>query len=190
MSYADRFTALIDASVLSGALRRNLILSLAEVGFFRPRWSAHILDETQKAICEMTKGATTGAKQIESIKAAFPESLVDGYEVFEDILDLPDPGDKHVLAAAISTSASVIVTDNLRDFPSTVLAPYSIEAISSDEFIADIVELDPPESLLAIRCMRHRLKNPVLDVPSLIRKSEAQGLFQVATLMEKYGDFL
>ncbi len=44
--YADRFTALIDACVLAGALRRNILLSLAEAGLFRPRWSARILDET------------------------------------------------------------------------------------------------------------------------------------------------
>ncbi len=44
--YADRFTALIDACVLGGALRRNMLLSLADVGLFRPRWSSHILDET------------------------------------------------------------------------------------------------------------------------------------------------
>lgn len=39
--YADRFTALIDANVLACAMRRNIILSLAEAGFFRPRCSDH-----------------------------------------------------------------------------------------------------------------------------------------------------
>ncbi|WP_371171197.1 hypothetical protein [Aliiroseovarius sp. 2305UL8-7] len=65
-----------------------------------------------------------------------------GYEVFEDKLDLPDPNDNHVLAAAISTSASVIVTDNLVDFPIDALAPHAIDAISADDFIADTIELD------------------------------------------------
>lgn len=31
--YADRFTALIDACVMGGALRRNMLLGLAEAGF-------------------------------------------------------------------------------------------------------------------------------------------------------------
>ena len=82
--HADRFTALIDACVLGGALRRNMLLSLAESGLFRPRWSARILDETQKTISEITKGATDGSKQRAAIEAAFPESLVTGYEVFDD----------------------------------------------------------------------------------------------------------
>ena len=35
--YADWFTALIDACVLGGAPRRNMLLSLAVAGLFRPR---------------------------------------------------------------------------------------------------------------------------------------------------------
>ena len=188
--YADRFTALIDACVLGGALRRNMLLSLAEAGLFRPRWSARILDETQKAISEITKGATDGSRQRAGIEAAFPEAIVSGYEVFEGKLDLPDPDDNHVLAAAISTSASVIVTDNLADFPAVSLAPHAIDAISADDFIADTIELDPSEAILAFRRMRERFANPAIDVPALIHKSEAQGLLQVATLMNEYRAFL
>lgn len=187
--YADRFTALIDACVLGGALRRNMSLSLAEAGLFRPRWSARILEETQKAISEITKGATDGSKQCAAIEAVFPESLVTGYGVFEDKFDLPDPDDNHVLAAAILTSASVIVTDNLADFPAEALAPHAIEAISADDFLADTIELDPSEAILALRRMRERFENPAIDVPALIHKSEAQGLLQVATLMNEYKAF-
>lgn len=51
--HADRFTALLDACVLGGALRRNMLLSLAEAGLFRPRWSSRILDECHLALkCE------------------------------------------------------------------------------------------------------------------------------------------
>ncbi len=122
--FADRFTALIDACVLSGALRRNMLLSLAEVGMFRPRWSERILHETERAISRVTEG-DVGAEQRVRIEAAFPESLVTNYEVFEAQLALPDPDDVHVLAAAIATSAAVIVTDNLRHFPDAALAPHN-----------------------------------------------------------------
>ena len=135
---------------------------------------------------EITKGATDGARQRAAIEAAFPEALVTGYEVFEDKLDLPDPDDNHVLAAAISTSASVIVTDNLVDFPIDALAPHVIDAISADDFIADTIELDPSEAILALRRMRERFNNPALDVAVLIHKAEAQGLLQVATIMDEY----
>ncbi|MYA66494.1 MAG: PIN domain-containing protein [Gammaproteobacteria bacterium] len=188
--YTDRFTALIDACVLGGALRRNLLLSLAEAGLFRPRWSARILDETQKAISEITNGETDGSHQRAAIEAAFPEAVVNGFEAIEKTLKLPDPNDNHVLAAAITISASVIVTDNLSDFPADILAPHEIEAISADSFIADTFTLDPIEAIQALKRMRERLKSPGLDATALVRKAEAQGLLQVATLMDEYQSFL
>ena len=44
----NRYAAIIDACVLGGGLKRNIILSLAEAGLFRPYWSARILDETER----------------------------------------------------------------------------------------------------------------------------------------------
>ena len=188
--YTDRFTALVDACVLGGALRRNLLLSLAEAGLFRPRWSARILDETQKVISKITKGETDGSHQRAAIEAAFPEAVVTGFEAIEKTLTLPDPDDNHVLAAAIAISASVIVTDNLSDFPAEILAPHEIEAISADSFIADTFTLDRVEAIKALKRMRERLKSPSLDMAMLIRKAEAQGLLEVATLMDEYQSFL
>ena len=52
--YANRLMAILDANVLCGAHHRNILLSLAGAGFFRPRWSARILDETQNAITKIT----------------------------------------------------------------------------------------------------------------------------------------
>jgi hypothetical protein len=67
--------------------------------------------------------------------------LVTGYEPLADALDLPDPGDRHVLAAAIKARAQVIVTHNLKDFPSTVLGKWEMEAKSADDFILDQIDL-------------------------------------------------
>ena len=89
--YPNRFTAVLDACVLGGALRRDMLLSLAEAGLFRPRWSNRILDETERTILKMTKGNTNTRRQREEIERAFPEALVTGFEIFEDKLGLPDP---------------------------------------------------------------------------------------------------
>jgi hypothetical protein len=51
--FANRFTALIDACSLAGALNRDLLLTLAEASFFRLRWSGPILDETERAVARI-----------------------------------------------------------------------------------------------------------------------------------------
>lgn len=188
--YADRFTALLDACVLGGALRRSMLLSHAEAGLFRRRWSSQILDEAEKAMDQITNGSADTSKQRGMMERAFPEAMVTGHEVFIQGLTLPDPGDNHVLAAAISTSASVIVTDNIRDFPSELLSPHGVEVRSSDDFIADTIEVDPVEAILALRRMRERFKSPNLDVETIIHRAEAQGLLQTATLMQDYRSLL
>lgn len=56
------------------------------------------------------------------------DSLVAGYEKLVGSLNLPDPDDRHVLAAAIIGHADVIVTRNLKDLPAEELDRYGIEA--------------------------------------------------------------
>lgn len=188
--YADRFTALIDANVLACGTRRNIILSLAEAGFFRPRWSDRILDETVGAIAKITKGGANTIKQRSAMERAFPEASVTGYSGLEAGLELPDPDDRHVLAAAIATSAQVIVTENLKDFPSEHLAPFDIDAISADEFISDAIELDPLAAVAAMRKMRERFKNPEMDAEALLQLIKARKLFQTAETLYQYMELL
>ena len=59
----------------------------------------------------------------ELMDQAVPDCLVSGYEGIEATLALPDPDDRHVLAAAIKCGAGTIVTYNLKDFPDHLLAP-------------------------------------------------------------------
>lgn len=75
-------------------------------------------------------------------------------------LSLPDKNDKHVLAAAIETKANVIVTFNLKDFPSTYLKSYAIEALHPDDFISDLIKIDKTVCLTALNNQVLSLKNP------------------------------
>ena len=76
--YADRFTALIDANVLACAMCRNIILSLAEAGFFRPRWSDRIMDETAGAIAKITKGGANTNTQRSAMERISPKRALLG----------------------------------------------------------------------------------------------------------------
>lgn len=185
--FANRFTAVIDACVLCSALKRNLILSLAEAELYRVRWSDEIMDETEKAIGIILakkdcKDAVQHAIQARAaMNQAFAEANVAGYEHHGNgIGKLPDEGDRHVMAAAIKSKADIIVTENLKDFPRKVLAKYGIEAKSSDEFIADAINLSPSLAIAAIKRMRLRLDRPEKSPEILLLDMEKSGLTQAA----------
>jgi hypothetical protein len=75
-------------------------------------------------------------------------------------LSLPDHDDRHVLAAAIHSHSSLIVTLNLADFPSDVLAAFDIEAQHPDDFVLALFEAFPDLVLEAAKAHRASLRNP------------------------------
>ncbi len=102
------------------------------------------------------------------------------------VAGLPDGNDRHVVAAALKTSAAVIVTDNLRDFPKAVLTPLNLEARSADAFIADTIALDPGRAVAAIRKMRVRLKRPEKTADTLLLDMEAAGLTKTVDALKPH----
>jgi PIN domain len=195
--FANRYTAFLDASSLAGALKRDLLLTLAWAAFFRARWSLPVLDETEAAIRTILKGkaeadpAGTAARARAAMERAFPDAMVEGFESFLPICSvLPDPNDAHGLAAAMQTRADVLVTDNLRDFPGETLAAFNIEVRSADEFIADAAMLDPGRAVPAVRRMRERYQKPLLTSDQLLLLMEARGLLETAAALKDYVESL
>jgi hypothetical protein len=91
-----------------------------------------------------------------------------------DALTLPDPGDRHVLAAAIRCSADAIITANLKHFPKPELAKYHIEAQHPDDFLH--FGFDQAGMIIAARRIRKRLKNPEKTAEAYLDTLEAQQL--------------
>ena len=181
--FANRFTVLVDACSLFSPLTRNLLLSLAEGEFFRLRWSTRILEEVERAIARsyaqkgVADGAERAARARTAMERAFGEAAVTGYEnLLSGLGKLPDANDAHVIAAAVKTRASVIVTENVRDFPERVLKPLDLETKKADEFIADTVDLDIGRAIPIVRRMRERLKRPEKTPQALLLDMEAGGL--------------
>ena len=86
----------------------------------------------------------------------FPSALVEEFESLIDTFDLPDPDDRHVVAAAVHAQADVIVTDNIDDFPPARL-PGGLFTQRPDDFIADQFFLTPGSARqVAIAFIRHR----------------------------------
>lgn len=193
MNYqADRFTALADANVLASALKRNMLLSFARAEFFRVRWSEKIMDETERTIEKLRKRKNDpepkkgAARQRKNMCIAFEEASVGGFEVLEPTLVGVNQKDRHVLAAAIKTCASVIITDNLKDFPEDYCTTFDIKPLSADSFFADCISLSPPDTMAVLRQMRERLKNPEITPERLITLCEREAMPETASLMLEY----
>jgi hypothetical protein len=144
---------LIDANVLYAAPLRDLFMQLALSRLFRARWTARINDEWTRNL--LANRPDIAFEQTEFTKAmmirAVPDGMVEGYEGLIESLQLPDPDDRHVLAAAIKAEADVIVTLNRKDFPHEALQPHGIEVQYPDEFLAVLSGLAPEVVIAAAR---------------------------------------
>jgi hypothetical protein len=105
-------------------------------------------------------------------------------------LELPDPDDRHVLAAAIKGRADLIVTSNLRDFPDDALSPWGIEAQHPDEFLTHQFHLSQPIFLSAVRSVRARLKNPPVQAADYFDNLRTQGLLATVNEIEPFERFI
>ena len=147
------FTAVYDASVLYPAPLRDLLMRLALTDLFRARWTEDIHEEWIRSLLEARPDLRREQleRTRELMNANVRDCLVAGYRSLIPGLELPDPDDRHVLAAAIRASASVIVTFNLRDFPAAQLEQYGAEAQHPDEFVVHLVGLNQAKVCAAAR---------------------------------------
>lgn len=173
-----------------------MLLTLAEAGFFRLRWSGPILDETQAAIEEIlskkgrTDAAERAANRVTRQHGSFEDAMVTDFDNFMSAAGLPDPDDAHVIAAAIKTQTAMIVTETLKDFPAATLAVLNMEAKSADQFIADTIALDEARVIAAIRRMRERFKKSETTAEALLLSMEAAELQETVDLLRPYVESL
>jgi predicted nucleic acid-binding protein len=188
----DRLAAFFDANVLYPAPLRNLLMRLALRDLFRAKWSQSVHDEwIEAALRDRPK---LDRKKLERTRALMDahvrDCLVEGYEALIEGLVLPDPGDRHVLAAAIRGGAEVIVTMNLKDFPAKTLAPYGIEAQHPDTFIMQFIDLDAGAVVAAAHEHRASLRSPPKTVQAYLDSLERQGLIQTVASLRTFEEVL
>lgn len=171
MPQMSSFTAIYDANVLYPAPLRDLLMRLALTGLFRAKWTEDIHAEWTRNL--LANRPDISRDQVDRFKRLMNEhtrdALVEGYQsLIPAIEGLPDPNDRHVLAAAIVGRANVIVTYNLKDFPQPALTPFGIEAQHPDEFIRHLIDLNEIAVCAAIQQQRLALKNPPKSVEELL----------------------
>ena len=174
----------LDACVLYPSTLRDVLIRLHLYGMVRARWTEQILDETFGNLARNRPDIPPEnlARTRKLMCDAIPDVLIEGHEPLEPAFDLPDPNDRHVLAAAVKAGAQVIVTQNLRDFPDYALTPWGVEAKAPDDFLVDQYHLDRVglrsivNDIVADRTSRDSFE----DVLAQLRNS---GLVQAASLL-------
>lgn len=146
------FTAFFDANVFYGARLRSLVLYTAQTKLFRARWSDMVHDEWVRNLLRNRPDLQPGdlARTRDLMNASVPDCLVSGYEPLIPCIDLPDPDDRHVVAAAIMTRANVIVTFNLKDFPLASIEGFRIHTKHPDAFLMEAFSLGAHEIAEAV----------------------------------------
>jgi predicted nucleic acid-binding protein len=191
MAGSARYTAVLDANVLYPAPLRDLLLSLAVEGLYHARWTQRIHDEWVRNLARKRPEIAARLPAVVALmNKSVPDCVINNYEGLIAALQLPDPNDRHVLAAAIAGHADAIVTFNLKHFPAHELTRYQLEALHPDDFVLNQLELRPVEALVAVKKLRARLTQPPQTAAELIDTFERSGLPATAAHLRSAQDLI
>jgi len=178
-----RYTALLDACVLYPIAVADALMSLATEGLFAAKWTTLIESEWMRSL-EADRPDLEG--RLGTRRDSMRDAVLDwevppvAWQALAKSLELPDPGDVHVLAAAIAGHADCIVTANTRDFPQDVISPYGIEVVDPDTFLVNQWDLAPLVAIAAFKRMRARRQKPQSTPEDFADALERNGLLVTA----------
>jgi predicted nucleic acid-binding protein len=173
----SHFTAVLDANVLHSQPLTSLLLELAVARLYRPAWSEDIHAEWRRSVLRARPDVDPAAldRRRAAMDSALPDACVSGYGPLIKVLTLPDPDDRHVLAAAVRAKAQVIVTFNERDFPADTLAGFDVVAQHPDVFLRHLVDLQPAQVRARIEQMLLGWRQPPNTPEAFIDTLERAG---------------
>ncbi|MDR3622414.1 MAG: PIN domain-containing protein [Paludisphaera borealis] len=178
----------LDACVLYPAPLRSFFMYMTTIDLFRAKWTDAIHDEWMRNVLrdrpDMTRSQVEKIRDLMNSHAR--DCLVRDFEGLITDLTLPDPDDRHVLAAAIKAGAEAVVTFNLKDFPTETLRGFGVVARHPDDFVVDLFDRAPEVVLKAAGMQRASLKRPPLSVDDYLAALARQNLPRsVARLRER-----
>lgn len=184
--------AVLDADVLYSAPLRHLLIWLGVSDACRARWTETIQDEWTRALLRDRPDIHPAriARTRHLMDQHIADAVIIGYEHLIVGLSLPDPDDRHVLAAAIHGRATAIGTRNLEDFPTSALAPHGIRAMHPDNFICSLIEMGIDAVVAAACAHRADLKKPPRSPAEYLAALEQHGLIRTAATLRPIADRL
>ncbi len=186
------FATLYDACVLYPAPLRDLLMNLAITDLYRAKWTNEIHEEWISSV--LSNRSDLDRKFLERTRdrmnMSVRDCLVENYQYLIPTLSLPDSNDRHVLAAAIHSCSSVIVTYNLKDFPKEVIEKHGIEAKHPDEFLINLFDLSSEMVCLAVKRHRASLKNPPKTLEQYLLTLEKQSMKKTVNKLKDFSHFI
>lgn len=168
MVEADFISAVLDANVLFSGVLCDLFIRTALAQLYRAYWTEEILDEAGRNLIRQNRATAAGEQRRRTnMQRALPDATVTGYESLIPQMT-NDPKDRHVLAAAVHVGAGIIVTQNLRHFPTASLAPYGVIAVSADTFLRGLLERAPDVMVRIIAEQAADLRRPPQSVRQVL----------------------
>jgi predicted nucleic acid-binding protein len=167
----DQLVATLDTCVLIPSRLRDTLLDAADDGLYQCRWSDDILHELRRNLIEEHVNPEGAARLIASMNEHFPEALVTR-RAYGKLIDAMTnhPKDRHVLAAAVASDSTIIITDNTRDFPHTALAPHGIAVRTADQFLVELFSVAPDRMRRLIRRQAAGYAMPAMTVGELLQR--------------------
>ncbi len=166
------FPVFLDTCVLYPIVLTDTLLRVAEQSVFRPHWSGDVMDELQRKLAQVPDvGEERARRRIAAMNRAFPAATVTGYEPLIGGMQC-DPKDRHVMAAAVHSECQVVVTYNLKDFPTEAMVKHQLEAVHPDTFLLDQLDLYPEAVYAALRRQSAESARPRLTALHLMASFE------------------
>ncbi len=178
----------VDTNALYSTALRDIFIELAAAGVIRLYWSQTVIDELNTAILKQRPQTPVHriATRTAAMNYTLPTAMVVPNPERKLKATLPDPKDAHVLAAALDAGCSLIITFNLRDFPTAELQRESvpIRAVHPDEFLVTLLTTNATPVLKIIQDVAKKLNKPPMPWPDYLASLVKSELRQTAALLQ------
>lgn len=173
-----------DACVLYPFHTRNLLVQCAADGLVKARWTDAIHDEWIRNVAAAAPSvpAIRLLRVRDLMNRVVADANIDG--VWPTCVPvLPDPGDRHVVAAGMLAGASRIVTWNLRHFPDDALVAVGLRAETPDALLIELLGGAVDAMIASVRRARLNLRRTVPSPLAFVDAIERQGLHRFAAAL-------
>lgn len=175
-----------DTNVLFPFSVMDLLLALTEDAIHEVIWTDTLLDEWEDVIVREHHRSTESAASVtRAIRDHFPESKIErkDYEHLLDEMPGPDPDDHEHMAAAITGGAAVILTRDVKDFPTTPLADRGLRVMDPDAYLSELADEVPAEVTATLVRLAAEKQHPPKSPHDLLADLEHAGVPHFADKM-------